>query len=211
MVCLRRFGPPLRGGRSWRLRRERQGGRGLVSRAHARLNRSLNGRVRRALGQNCLGGTRLGRARNSPRNAHMPATPATDREPSPRPPCRCYLVCLGRGGVSRPIEGLDSFGAIRTLRMRRTLASSADASRPRNSSNTGVPPCMRSGRAFCFGTCRLEVKSLHKHKTPPCNRLGTREADPLARRSKVRSVRLERRLSRPSMGRDTLTLPKQTK
>ena len=63
----------------------------------------------------------------------MPATPATDREPSPCPPCRCNFIGLGRGGVSRPIEGLDSFGAVRTLRMRRTPASAADASRPRNS------------------------------------------------------------------------------
>jgi hypothetical protein len=119
------------------LGRERQGGQGLVSRSHARLNLRLDGLVRRACAKNCLGRTRAGRARGPPRNALMPATPATDHEPSPCPPCRCYFIFCGRGGVSRPIEGLDSFGAVRTLRMRRTPASTADASRPRNSSNIG--------------------------------------------------------------------------
>ena len=109
---VRRF----RGGRSRRLRRERQGGQGLVSRSHARLNLRLDGLVRRACAKNCLDCVRLGRARSLARNARMPATPATDREPRPRPPCRCYLVCLGRVSVSRPIEGLDSLRAVRTLR-----------------------------------------------------------------------------------------------
>ena len=98
------------------LGRERQGGRGLVSRSHARLNLRLDSLVRRACAKNCLGRTRSGRARGPPPNAHMPATPATDRDPSPRPPCRCYLVCLGKVSVSRPIEGLDSLRAGRTLR-----------------------------------------------------------------------------------------------
>ncbi len=58
------------------------------------------------------------------------------------------------------------------------------------------------------------------HATPdPCmqmhmslsNRLNKREADPFAHKCEVRSVRPARRLSRPSMGRDTLTLPKQKK
>ena len=97
----------------------------------------------------------MGRARSLPGNAHMPATPATDREPSPCPPCRGYFFCLGRVCVSRPVEGLDSSGAVRTLRMRRTRASSAAASRPQNSSNAGVAMCMWSGHAFCFGHAGL--------------------------------------------------------
>ena len=58
----------------------------------------------------------------------MPATPATDREPSPRPPCRCYFICWGRVSVSRPIEGLDSLRASRTLRTL-DLRASGSASR----------------------------------------------------------------------------------
>ena len=129
--------PPLRGGRSWRVPRERQGGQGLVSRSHARLNPRLDGLVRRACAENCLVRTRLDRARGPPPNAHMPATPATDREPSPRPPCRGYLVCLGRVSVSRPIEGLDSLRASRTLRTL-DLRANGSASRLR----AGVRCCV---------------------------------------------------------------------
>ena len=53
-------------------------------------------------------------------------TTATTRlacDPSPGPPCRVGVFAVGRGGVSRPIEGLDSFGAVRALRIRRSRAS----------------------------------------------------------------------------------------
>ena len=100
-------------------------GRGL-SRGHsARLNLRLDGLVLRACAKNCLEFRPQRRTRNSPSNAHMPATPASAREPSPCPPCRCYLVCLGRVSVSRPIEGLDSLRAVRTLRTSRLHAKGA--------------------------------------------------------------------------------------
>ena len=94
--------------------------------------------------------------------------------------------------MSRPIEGLDSLRAALTLRIRRTLVNTADASRPRKSSDWLASELMRGERRIRELTDR-------------------REANPFARRCKVRSVRAACRLSRPSMGRDTLTLPKQTK
>ena len=50
-------------------------------------------------------------------------------EPLPTLPFDAFA--FGRGGVSRPFEGLDSFGAVRTLRTRSSPASRADAMRPR--------------------------------------------------------------------------------
>ena len=117
-LCASRF----RGWRSWGRRRGRQGGQGLGARSHATLNRGLDGRIRRALHQDCSCSSPLEFIRSLPGHAHMPATPATDRAPSPCPPSRCCLTCLGTVSVSRPIEGLDSHGAVRTLRMRRPLA-----------------------------------------------------------------------------------------
>ena len=52
-------------------------------------------------------------------------------DPSICPPCRRQCLFKGRVGVSRPIEGIDSCGAVVALRTRWPLACSADASRPR--------------------------------------------------------------------------------
>ncbi len=56
-------------------------------------------------------------------------------QPPPTLPVGAFAV--GIGGVSRPIEGLDSLSAAQTLRAMRSLANSADASRLR----TPSPAC----------------------------------------------------------------------
>jgi hypothetical protein len=101
----------------------------------------------------------------------------------PCSPCRGDRSWFGRVSVSRPIEGLDSPGAVRTLRSRWTRACTADALRPR---------VLASGRSECRGAC---CSAWRQH---------TCEAGTFARRAVVRSVRAAPRLSRPSMGRDTL-------
>ena len=104
-------------------------------------------------------------------------------EPLPTLPFDAFA--FGRGGVSRPFEGLDSFGAVRTLRRRSSLASRADAKRPRNDRRVKPNEFASPSRAV--------------------NR--KREAHPFAHQAELRSVRTAPRLSRPSMGRDTLSPP----
>jgi hypothetical protein len=53
----------------------------------------------------------------------MPKTWRNRLRNKPLPTLPFGAFAVGRGGVSRPIEGLDSFGAVRTLRMTRPLAS----------------------------------------------------------------------------------------
>src|ERR1700712_5183247 len=71
-------------------------------------------------------GARSGLARAS--GLKVPRTPARLRsEPLPTLPVGAFAV--GRDGVSRPIEGLDSLCAVISLRKAWALVGSADAAR----------------------------------------------------------------------------------
>ena len=110
-------------------------------------------------------------------------------DPSPAHPDAGNVCLREEESVSRPIEGLGSFGAVVSLRMQlgRRLAARRFASARRR----GAVPGQCSGLS-------LWQASLDK-----------READPLARRRAVHSVRTAPGLSSPSMGRDTLLYPIQ--
>ena len=105
---------------------------------------------------------------NGPARQRRPQTCRGACATNPCPSCRGSRSFCGGVSVSRPIEGLDSLGAVRTLRMKLLRANSAS---------------------------RLPMSS------------RTRASALSARDAVVRGVRTAPRLSRPSMGRDTLTLP----
>ena len=96
------------------------------------------------------------------------------------------MFSLGKKGVSRPIEGLNSCGAVVSLRGRGPLIRSANALRPR----VDAP--------------RVSANS---HSRDRRINVDKREADLFARRCVICGVRAAPRLSRPSMGRDTLLYP----
>ena len=87
------------------------------------LNPRLDGGIPRALHIKLLPRSLTGRARQLVvRLKHSPRRIGHAGDPSPCPPCRCYFFCWGRVCVPRPIEGLGSLRATRTLRIRRTRA-----------------------------------------------------------------------------------------
>ena len=104
--------------------------------------------------------------------------PRTESEPAIRAPAQPAAgdTLVGIQGVSRPFEGLDSHGAVRTLRSSGWRAGSADASRPRISGQV-------------FGACPAASRA---------RGVRVRAGDRL-----IGNVRPARTLSRPSMGRDT--------
>ena len=189
-LLARRCAPGVPGG----VGRGRQGGQGLVTPAHGRLNPCLNG-----------WGFRGRPLKIAPRNASGPRSAARHDQdanardvpirsvPSPCPPCRCFFVFFWDGGVSRPIEGLDSLGAVRTLRMARPRAGSADASRPRvgkemqmcAAKSTGPQQCWqaRSGPVCApsrspqreDGAVAVEALDVPRHAMYPINKCRQRQ------------------------------------
>ena len=127
--ALRQVGPGLGSPARWRLNPAWTAGfRGLRSfcglRALAVLSRSMTWLADRGL------------------------TTATTRlacDPSPGPPCRVGACAFGSGGVSRPVEGLDNFGAVRTLRIGRPLASARTLRVRVSPARCGTPGAMRRG------------------------------------------------------------------
>jgi len=118
LSCLRRWGQALRAWLPGLRRRERQDGRGLASPARGHLNPSLDGwgfrgRALKIAPRNA-GGPRS--AARHDREANARYDPARLRSKSPPVLPRARLLD-GKNCVSRPIEGLDSHGAVRKLRM----------------------------------------------------------------------------------------------
>ena len=106
---------------------------------------------------------------------------ATACDPSPCPSCRWRHCLMGERSVSRPIEGLDSLRAVRTLRSSRRRAFGS-ASR-----------CLMA--LLAWGGFEAETR-------------GREASAVLASVRRIRSVRTAPKLSSPSMGRDTPPLPK---
>ena len=117
-----------------------------------------------------------------PARRRRPQTCRDAGETGPGSSCRGDRSWVGRVSVSRPIEGLDSHGAVRTLRVL-----------------CHTRTCPRAGRCQVLNVARQRLLDFEQ-----ASLRNIQDLTPLfACTQPIRSETLACRLSRPSMGRDT--------